>query len=216
QGRHPCPRMHRNHRGGEGMNNTTPIAVVGLSCRLPGHIRSPQQFWEALTTGRDLVTDHTNEHPRANILPAAILTEDESGFDADHFGLSTTEARAMDPQQKMLLELVDEAFQDAGLSLTSQRGKRVGLWVGSSCLDQALLRLGPGQGGTMVDTAGAIPSMLANRVSRHPWVDWTGPSEVVDTACSASLVAVHRARQALVCGEVDLAVVAGTNILGLD
>ena len=198
------------------MNNTTPIAVVGLSCRLPGHIRSPQQFWEALTTGRDLVTDHTNEHPRANILPAAILTESESRFDSAHFGLSVTEARAMDPQQKMLLELVDEAFQDAGLSLTSQRGKRVGLWVGSSCLDQALLRLGPGQGGTMVDTAGAIPSMLANRVSRHPWVDWTGPSEVVDTACSASLVAVHRARQALVCGEVDLAVVAGTNILGLD
>ncbi|GAB3724232.1 type I polyketide synthase [Nocardiopsis nanhaiensis] len=195
---------------------TASIAVVGLSCRLPGHIRSPQQFWDALMAGRDLVTNHTGDHPRASLLPAAILTEPELRFDADHFGLSPTEVEVMDPQQKMILELVDEAFQDAGLSLASHRGQRVGLWVGSSCLDQALLRLGPGQGGTMVDTAGALPSMLANRASRHRLIDWTGPSETIDTACSASLVAIHRARQALECGEVDLAVVAGTNILGLD
>ncbi|WP_159942513.1 MULTISPECIES: type I polyketide synthase [unclassified Nocardiopsis] len=192
------------------------VAVVGLACRLPGHIRSPHQFWDALLEGRDLVTDHVEDHPRADILPAAILTENEQGFDAAHFGLSPTEVAAMDPQQQMLLELVDEAFQDAGMALSDWRGQRVGLWVGSSCLDQALLRLGPGQGGTMVDTAGALPSMLANRVSRHPLIDWTGPSETVDTACSASLVAAHRARQALLAGEVDLAVVAGPNTLRLD
>ncbi|GAA1118529.1 beta-ketoacyl synthase N-terminal-like domain-containing protein [Nocardiopsis metallicus] len=198
---------------------TTPdssVAVVGLSCRLPGHIRSPQAFWDALVTGRDLVTDHTDAHPRADILPAAILTETEQGFDAAHFGFSPTEVAAMDPQQQMLLELVDEAFQDAGMALTDWRGKRVGLWVGSSCLDQALLRLGPGQGGTMVDTAGALPSMLANRLSRHRLIDWRGPSEALDTACSASLVAAHRAHQALLTGEVDLAVVASANTLRLD
>lgn len=192
------------------------VAVVGLSCRLPGRIRSPQAFWGALLDGRDLVTDHDRDHPRAAILPAAILTEDEQGFDATHFVLSATDVAAMDPQQQMLLELVDEAFQDAGMALADWRGKRVGLWVGSSCLDQALLRLGPGQGGTMVDTAGALPSMLANRVSRHPLIDWTGPSETLDTACSASLVAAHRARQALAWGEVDLAVVASANTLRLD
>lgn len=192
------------------------VAVVGMSCRLPGHIRSPHALWDALLDGRDLVTDHTPDHPRADILPAAILTDDEQGFDPTHFGLSPTEVVAMDPQQQMLLELVDEAFQDAGMALADWRGKRVGLWVGSSCLDQALLRLGPGQGGTMVDTAGALPSMLANRVSRHPHFNWTGPSETLDTACSASLVAAHRARQALACGEVDLAVVATANTLRLD
>ncbi|WP_435109244.1 type I polyketide synthase [Nocardiopsis synnemataformans] len=192
------------------------VAVVGMSCRLPGHIRSPHALWDALLDGRDLVTDHAEDHPRADILPAAVLTDDEQGFDATHFGLSPTEVAAMDPQQQMLLELVDEAFQDAGMALADWRGKRVGLWVGSSCLDQALLRLGPGQGGTMVDTAGALPSMLANRICRHPHFNWTGPSEVIDTACSASLVAAHRARQALVCGEVDLAVVGTANTLRLD
>ncbi|MEV6818485.1 type I polyketide synthase [Nocardiopsis dassonvillei] len=192
------------------------VAVVGMSCRLPGHIRSPHALWDALLDGRDLITDHTEDHPRADILPAAILTDDEQGFDAAHFGLSPTEVAAMDPQQQMLLELVDEAFQNAGMALADWRGARVGLWVGSSCLDQALLRLGPDQGGTMVDTAGALPSMLANRISRHPHFNWTGPSEAIDTACSASLVAAHRARQALVCGEVDLAVVATANTLRLD
>lgn len=198
------------------MTPHTGLAVVGASCRLPGRLHTPEQLWSALLQGRDLVTDHAGDHPRADILPAGILDQESLRFDATHWGLSATEVAAMDPQQKLLLELADEAFQDAGMALSSWRGRRVGLWVGTSCLDQALLRLGPGQGGTMVDTAGAIPSMLANRVTRHGLVDWRGPSEVIDTACSASLVALHRARQALALGEVDLAVVAGTSMLMLD
>ena len=193
-----------------------PVAVVGFSCRLPGAITNPDQLWADLMDGRDLVTDHCENHPRADILPAAILADDGQAFDAAHFGISPTELEAMDPQQRLLLELAAEAFEDAGISPADWRGRRVMFCVGASCLDQALLRLGPGQGGTMLDTAGAIPSMLANRVSRHRLFDWRGPSEVVDTACSASLVAVHRARQALAVGEVDLAVVGGVNMLMLD
>jgi myxalamid-type polyketide synthase MxaE and MxaD len=205
--------------GGEAMSafpQQPSVAVVGLSCRLPGAITTPDQLWADLMDGRDLVTDHAQDHPRADILPAAILADDGQAFDAAHFGISPTELEAMDPQQRLLLELAAEAFEDAGISPADWRGHRVGVWVGSSCLDQALLRLGPGQGGTMLDTAGAIPSMMANRVSRHRLFDWRGPSEVVDTACSASLVAVHRARQALAVGEVDLAVAAGVNTLRLD
>ncbi|MFV2198719.1 beta-ketoacyl synthase N-terminal-like domain-containing protein [Nocardiopsis sp. LOL_012] len=192
------------------------VAVVGMACRLPGAITTPQGFWDALLQGRDLVTDPAPDHPRADLLPAALLDDAELGFDAAHFGLSAAEVAAMDPQQMLLLELVEEAFQHAGTTLAAWRGRRVGLWVGSSCLDQALLRLGPGRGGTMVDTAGALPSMLAGRVSRHRLTHWRGPSETIDTACSASLVALHRARTALACGEVDLAVVGGTNLLRLD
>ncbi|WP_051415573.1 type I polyketide synthase [Nocardiopsis sp. CNT312] len=192
------------------------VAVVGMACRLPGAITTPHALWDALLRGRDLVTDPAPGHPRADLLPAALLDEAGLGFDAAHFGLAPAEVAAMDPQQMLLLELVEEAFQHAGIPLSEWRGRRVGLWIGSSCLDQALLRLGPGRGGTMVDTAGALPSMLAGRVSRHRLTHWRGPCETVDTACSASLVAVHRARAALACGEVDLAVVGGTNLLRLD
>lgn len=193
-----------------------PVAVVGMSCRLPGGIHTPQDLWRALLQGRDLITGHDRGQGREHVLPAGILEPADRVFDAAHFGLSAAEAAALDPQQAMLLELADEAFQDAGYALAHWRGRRVGVWVGSSCLDQALVRLGPGRGGTMVDTAGALPSMLANRLSRHRLFDWRGPSESVDTACSASLVAFHRARQALVCGEVELAVVAGVNLLQVD
>ncbi|MEV2279197.1 type I polyketide synthase [Nocardiopsis sp. NPDC049922] len=193
---------------------SAPIAVTGLACRLPGDIATPEEFWDALVAQRDLITSYTDDHPRAAILPAALLSEEDQRLDAVHFGFSPTEVTAMDPQQKLLLELVDEAFQDAGMALDDWRGRRVGCWVGSSCLDQALLRLGPGQGGTMVDTAGAIPSMLSNRVCHV--TNWRGPSETIDTACSASLVALHRARQALTCGEAELAVVGGVNLLAVD
>ncbi|PSK89915.1 acyl transferase domain-containing protein [Murinocardiopsis flavida] len=191
----------------------TRVAITGMACRLPGAITTPQQFWAALAQGRDLITDPAPDHPRAPVLPAGILRPDDLTVDAAHFGLTADEVAAMDPQQQVLLETAEEALQDAGIAPSSLRGSLTGVWVGSSCPDQVILRMGS-YGTTMVDTAGALPSMLANRLS---WAfDLRGGAEVVNAACSASLVALHRARRALAAGEVDLAIVAGVNWLGMD
>ncbi|WP_046468724.1 beta-ketoacyl [acyl carrier protein] synthase domain-containing protein, partial [Allosalinactinospora lopnorensis] len=192
------------------------VAVVGMACRLPGNITSPKEFWEVLFHGRDVITDAAPEHPRSAILPAGILSDDVlTGFDHAHFALTAEEAAALDPQQRWGPELVDEALQHAGIAPSTLRGSRTGVWWGSSFLDQAITHLGAGSAAmTMVDTAAALPSMAPGRISRA--FDLRGPSELVDTACSASLVALHRACQALRLGEVDLAVVGGANALVLD
>ncbi|GAA1756158.1 type I polyketide synthase [Streptomonospora arabica] len=194
---------------------TRPV-IVGMSCRLPGGVDSPESLWAALYDGADLITDPSDDHPhqREDVLPGGLLDDADMDLDADHFGLSPLETRTLDPQQALLLEGVDEALQDAGIAPGDLRRTPVGVWVGSSCLDQSITHLGTDHGGTMVETAGALPSMLAGRLARA--FDLRGAAEVVNTACSASMVALHRARQALLLGEVDTAVVAGVQHLGLD
>ncbi|GAB3445781.1 hypothetical protein GCM10027570_16320 [Streptomonospora sediminis] len=197
---------------------TEPVMIVGMSCRLPGGIDSPESLWKALYDGADLITDPApadeTPHPRQDVLPGGLLEETELGVDAEHFGMSAAETRTLDPQQALMLEGVEEALQDSGIAPRDLRGSAVGVWVGSSCLDQAITHLGVDHAGTMLETAGSLPSMLANRISRV--YDLRGAAEVINTACSSSLVALHRARQALLSGEADTAIVAGVQYLGLD
>lgn len=192
------------------------VALVGMACRLPGHITTPHRFWEVLVSGRTMITPADPQHPRAAILPAGILDNDAfTGFDHTHFTLTADEAATLDPQQRWGLELTDEALQHAGIAPATLRGTGTGVWWGSSYLDHAITTLGEGGDAmTMVDTAAALPSMAPGRISRS--FDLRGPSELVDTACSASLVALHNAHQALRLGEVDLAIVGGANALVLD
>ncbi|GAA1999075.1 hypothetical protein GCM10009799_27720 [Nocardiopsis rhodophaea] len=192
------------------------VAVTGMSCRLPGGISTPGELWDALVSGHDLVTDTPapDEQRSPSLFPAGLLDHDDfHGFDSDHFGLSSAEVDLMDPQQKWLCELVDEALQDAGVAPASLRGTNTGVWVGSAAIDQAILGMGPGYG-TVLNTLGAVPSVLASRISYH--FDLRGPSLTIDTACSASLVAVHTAMTSLRAGEVDMAIVGGASVMLTD
>ncbi|MBB6170237.1 acyl transferase domain-containing protein [Nocardiopsis mwathae] len=189
------------------------VAITGMSCRLPGGVSTPAELWDALLTGRDLISDTLapgDERP-AELLPAGLLSPTEfQGFDGDHFDVPDFEIDIMDPQQRWLCELVDEALQDAGIAPASLRGSNTGVWIGSAAVDQAIISLGP-RYDTVLTALGAAPSILANRISYH--FDLRGASMTIDTACSSSLVAVHSAITALRAGDVDLAIVGGSNVL---
>ncbi len=200
-----------------------PIAIVGVGCRFPGAPDLPS-FARLLADGRDAVTEipadrwnreqllHPDPRQRGKTYTlAAGVIDGVDRFDAAFFGISPREAAQMDPQQRLLLELTHEALEDAGLSGRRLAGSRTGVYVGGSSSDYLALRLGDPSVADAYFMTGATLSTLANRISYV--FDFKGPSFTVDTACSSSLVALHVACSAMRRGEVDLAVVAGVNLL---
>ncbi|MEZ0090843.1 type I polyketide synthase [Streptacidiphilus sp. EB129] len=197
-----------------------PIAIVSMSCRFAGGVRTPEDLWELLVAGRDamtgLPTDRGWERSglAASGAPArGAFLEDAAGFDPEFFGISPREALAMDPQQRLLLQTCWEAVERAGIDPSSLRGSRTGVFA--TAVDQGYATLGRGaseavQGFLM--TGNAI-SVLSGRVSYALGLE--GPSVSVDTACSASLVAVHLAAQALRNGDCSLTLVGGANVMAL-
>src|SRR6266404_5277889 len=199
----------------------SPIAVIGFSFRMPGG--TDEALWQALLAGRDLVTSvetgrwaqetllHPNKaEPGTSYSFAAGSIGDVAGFDAAFFGISPREAEQMDPQQRVLLEMAWEAFEQAGVPPSSMRGSRCGVYVGLSSVDYAYRRaddLGAIDSTTMTGGAGSI---AANRISYV--FDLHGPSMVLDTACSSSLVAFHQACQSIHTGESDPALVGGISL----
>ncbi|RZQ61535.1 acyltransferase domain-containing protein [Amycolatopsis suaedae] len=198
--------------------------MVGIGCRFPGDADTPQRFWDLLREGRDTTTDvpaqrwqsYADAGPRQAAALAATVRRgsflgDIAGFDADFFGISPREAELMDPQQRILLEVAWEALEHAGIPPRSLAGSETGVFVGS-CTDDYRRHL-------LEDIAnmdawsgiGAARCAVANRVSHA--LDLRGPSLAVDTACSASLVALHLACQSLRLGESTLALAGGVNIL---
>ena len=201
-----------------------PIAVIGLGCRFPGDISSPEELWEFLSTGRSAVSEVPADRwaPFSGGSPdaATALSEttrwgsfltDIDEFDAEFFELSPREAAKMDPQQRLLLEVAWEALEDAGIPPTSLRRTQTGVFAGACAADYAYLA---SSDLTQVDawsnTGGAL-SIIANRLSY--FLDLRGPSVTVDTACSSSLVALHLACQSLRTGDCDMAIAAGVNAL---
>ncbi|SIO89541.1 type I polyketide synthase [Nocardiopsis sp. JB363] len=196
------------------------VAIIGMGCRLPGGIDSPDLLWKTLTEGRDCVSpipqerwermvahlhpDQIPEHP----FSAGVV---EHVFDHAFFGISADEAAEMDPQQGWLLEVAYEALADAALVPASLAGSRSGVYVGAASIDQAAENFGARNRAGVFTASGAGMAILANRVSHH--LDLDGPSLTMDTACSSSLSALHYAVRDLRAGEVDLALVAGTNVL---
>ena len=191
-------------------------AVVGMACRFPG-AGTPEEFWELLTAGRDAVTaapagrwstDGTAEDGRWG-----AFLDDPAAFDAGHFGLGAEEARALDPQARVFLELAHEALERAGYAGPRRRGLRIGVFaaVGDSGYRQVLADAAPG-GAPPAEAAltGNLPNLVAARVAHC--LDLDGPALAVDTACSSGLVALHLARRSLADGECDLAVVGGVNL----
>ncbi|MGA2189104.1 MAG: type I polyketide synthase [Steroidobacteraceae bacterium] len=199
----------------------SPVAIVGVSFRLPG--ANGEALWDALLAGRDLVSSveadrwaqdaliHPNKgEPGTSYTFAAGSIGDVAGFDAAFFGISPREAEQMDPQQRILLEMAWEAFEQAGIPPSSIRGSRCGVYVGLSSVDYAYRRaddLGAIDSTTMTGSAGSI---AANRLSYL--FDLRGPSMVIDTACSSALVAFHQACQSIRSGETDAALVGGISL----
>jgi len=199
----------------------SPVAVVGLSFRMPG--AKGEALWQGLLAGEDLVSAvpsdrwtqdsllHPNKsEPGTSYTFAAGSIGDVAGFDAGFFGISPREAEQMDPQQRVMLELAWEAFEQAGIPPSSMRGSRCGVYVGLSSVDYAYRRaddLGAIDSTTMTGNAGSI---AANRISYV--FDLHGPSMVIDTACSSSLVAFHQACQSIRTGECDAALAGGISL----
>jgi len=199
--------------------DSEPIAVVGLGCRLPGGIESPEAFWRFLDSGGDGIGD-VPEGRWETFAPAEDLAgvpsrggflDDVAGFDAEFFGITPREAEAMDPQQRILLEVVWAALEHAGIPPSTLRGSRTGVFVGLSATEYGSLTMTDVAGVDVWAGTGAAASIAANRLSYL--LDLRGPSLTLDTACSSSLVAVHQAVQSLRRGESETAVVAGVNVL---
>ncbi|MWA09051.1 type I polyketide synthase [Streptomyces sp. BA2] len=212
-----------NRPGAEG---DSPVAVIGVGCRLPGAVTSPAAFWRLLSEGRDTVGTVGDDRWAPFVRAGRSLPDDLSrhggflgdggidavaGFDAEFFGIGADEATAMDPQQRMLLEVAREAVDHAALPAPSLAGTRTGVFVGISGNEYAHLTTADPDSVGAWTPPGAALSIAANRLSYL--LDLRGPSMAVDTACSSSLVAVHHAVRSVGAGESDMALAAGVNLL---
>lgn len=195
-----------------------PVAVIGVGCRLPGGVRGPADYWQLLLDGVDAIrrvpedrwADFTAYPPPETPLHGGYL-DDIAGFDADFFRITPREAAVMDPQQRILLEVVRETLDHAAVPATALAGTATGIYVGVSAPEYGQLT---GADVNAVDPwapAGAALSVTAGRLAYV--LDTRGPNMAVDTACSSSLVAVHQACVSLRTGETDTAIAAGVNVL---
>lgn len=187
-----------------------PIAIIGMSGRFAG-AADLQAFWDGLNDGRDFLSAPPRGRSGPGVPPRGGYLADIERFDAARFGIAPAEAAAMDPHQRIFLEEVWAAVEDAGYRPADLRGSATGVFaaVYSTGHEAALRAKGAALDG--LDVVGAVLSMVPNRASFL--FDWTGPSEVVNTACSSGLVAMHRAMGALRLGECAMAVVGGVSLL---
>ncbi|MCD9880830.1 type I polyketide synthase [Streptomyces guryensis] len=195
-----------------------PVAVIGVGCRLPGGVHGPGDYWRLLTEGVDAIRRVPEDRwrdftafPPADAPSHGGYLDDIAGFDADFFRITPREAAVMDPQQRILLEVVHETLGHAAVPAASLAGSDTGVFVGVSAPEYGRLT---GADAGAVDPwapAGAALSVTAGRVAYV--LDTRGPSMAVDTACSSSLVAVHHACVSLRTGESGMAIAAGVNVL---
>jgi acyl transferase domain-containing protein/enoyl-CoA hydratase/carnithine racemase/aryl carrier-like protein len=195
----------------------TDIAIVGMACRLPGGIDTPEQLWTALASDRCVIAPYPKERG-AWPFDAEYRGIDHGGFvdygdafDSAFFRISPAEAQITDPQQRMLMESAWACLEDAGLLPGALAGSNTGVFVGASNCDYSRLAQEAGIEVEAHHGVGNSLSILANRISY--FFDLSGPSQVIDTACSSSLVALHAAVRSLRAGECATAFVGGVNFI---
>lgn len=186
----------------EQVNMNEPIAVIGIGCRFPGSANSPSKLWELLKSPRNVASPipktrwnldkfyHPvgSHHGTTNVTESYFLDEadDIRHFDSTFFGAGPAEAEAMDPQHRLLVEVVYEAMENGGFTLSSLHGSDTAVYVGVMCQDYSMTI---GLDSTFIPqyaASGLSPSNASSRVSYY--FNWHGPSMTIDTACSSSLV----------------------------
>jgi polyketide synthase 5 len=206
-----------------GTTPVTPVAVIGMACRLPGGIDSPEQLWEALLRGDDLITEIPPDRwdldeyydpepgvPGRSVSKWGAFVDDVAGFDSEFFGIGEREATAIDPQHRLLLETSWEAVEHAGLSPTRLAGSRTGVYVGLTHSDYILAAADAHALEGPYGFLGNNFSMASGRIAYS--MDLHAPAITVDTACSSGLVTVHMACRSLHEGECDLALAGGATV----
>ncbi|WP_237155125.1 type I polyketide synthase [Oryzibacter oryziterrae] len=199
------------------------IAIVGYSCRLP-QAENPETFWSVLDASRCVVSEVQDNrwaknrlgHPDRKMVGKSYTwragqIDDPWGFDPMFFGISPREALQIDPQQRILLQVVWEAFEHAGIPASSLAGSETGVYVGAASVDYSNRFITDPASTDIQLMTGNTLSIVSNRISYV--FDLKGPSFTVDTACSSSIVALHEALEAMRSGRIDTAVVGGVNML---
>ena len=206
-------------------DRTEPIAVVGMACRFPGSSNDLAGYWSLLVNGRDAVTvvpphrwdaeasyDPDPDAVGKSYTKWGAFIDDVETFDAAFFGISPREAVSLDPQQRLLLEMTWESLEHAGIAPSSLAGTRAGIFVGISTLDYSNLisEFVGARNGDAYAASGSAHSIASGRISYFLGVH--GPNYIVDTACSASVVAIHNAIISLRNGETGLAIAGGVSL----
>ncbi|HEX8052620.1 MAG TPA: SDR family NAD(P)-dependent oxidoreductase [Thermoleophilaceae bacterium] len=210
---------------GSRTRNDEPIAIVGMSARYPGGVRSPDDLWQLIVAGGDAIGEFPEDrgwdleklihpdpdHPGTSYTRHGGFVYDADRFDAEFFSISPREALALDPQQRLVLEGAWEALENARIDPLSLKGSQTGVFTGVMYHDYGIAGMPPELEGFLGPGGAGGGAILSGRLAYTLGLE--GPAVSIDTACSSSLVALHVARQALEQGECDLALAGGVTVL---